>query len=208
MAAAAATPVVGDLHDPKYLNWLKSNRALHRTIDVLRDACGAEMNSFHKLLLGKHGNTQCSKPCTHKDVSTVDKGSTLFINCKNNCSYWLDDIVKERYMKTTKLFWHNSNFSQWQKDPWQIANIFINKKSISPTDTDDAGVLQLWMNCKRFENMIKRAKVVAVSSFYFLSESAIECHINVPTNIFCYEILTYMIMRFRYIYIGRRFNLV
>ena len=190
MAAAVATPDVGDLHDPGYVNWLKSNRAFHRTIEVLRDVCWAEIQIFHKSLLRKHGGTPCNKPCTYKDVVTCDKGSSWSIPCPsptNVCYMWLADIVGEKFSKSTRLYWQNSDFSQWQTQPWQIAKVFIEKidrASISPIDTDAAGVLQLLLNCKRFKNMTNRANVAEVSSCYFLSESAIECQINVLAHIY------------------------
>ena len=169
MAAAVATPVVGDLHDPAYVNWLKSNRALHRTIDVLRDVCWAEMKRIHHLLLTKYGRTRCSKPCTHSDIVSHGKGHGWSIPCPstpNVCSRWLVDIVRERMRKSTRLNWQNSDFSQWQTEPWQIAKIFMDRQEracIRPADTDAAGILQLLINCKWFKHMMDWRKVDAVS---------------------------------------------
>jgi len=176
MAAALSTRVVGDLHDPDYKRWLKINRALHRTIDVLRGVCLAEMQKFHLLLLGKHGSTPCSKPCTHSDITTHGRGRGWSIACRSTpkvCSQWLVDIVRERSQKSTRLHWENSDFSQWQTQPWQIAKIFMERQDTTctkPDETDPAGILQLLMNCILFKNKITSTKLDAVSqSFFFQS---------------------------------------
>ena len=162
-----AGSVVGNLNDPDYLNWLKSNRALHCTIDVLRNVCSAEMQRFHLLLVGKHTATVCKKPCTHTDIITHGRVGWS-IRCPNNvCSKWLIEIVRERYHKSTTLKWQNSDFRQWQTQPWQIAKVYMERQDpawINPTDTDAAGVLQLLMNCRLFKNKMDWKKVDAVSS--------------------------------------------
>jgi len=165
--------VVGNLQDQEYLNWLKSNRALHRSIEVLRHVCWLEIQHFQNSLLGKHGRTLCSKPCTHKDITTRGRGSAWSITCSDNvCSAWLADIVNEKFGKSTRLYWQNSDLGQWQTQPWQIAKVYMERQDIaciSPANTDAAGVLQLLMNCKRFKTMMDMNKVNAVSSCSFLS---------------------------------------
>ena len=175
-ASAAPTPtrrVVGNLDDPKYLNWLKANRALHRTVEVLRNVCWVEMQFFQNSLLSKHGSTRCSKPCTHKDVITHDKGKSWSVPCPTRvCSNWLADIVREKSWKSTRLRWQNSDLNQWQAQPWQIAKVYMDREDracINPTNTDAAGVLQLLINCKRFKTMMDSNRVKAVSSCSFLS---------------------------------------
>ena len=191
MAAAVATPLVGDLQDPEYVNWLKANRALHRTIDLLRNVCLAEMQTFQQLLLGKHGSTTCSKPCTHSDIITTHgrwRGWSIACpSTPNVCSQWLVDIVREKLRQSTRLYWENSDFSQWQTQPWQIAKIFMESQDracIRPADTDAAGILQLLMNCKLFKNMMTWAKLDAVRPCWY--------YYNVCVRVVCvlYEIVT------------------
>ena len=191
MAAAVATPLVGDLHDPEYVNWLKANRALHRTIDLLRNVCWAEMQTFHQLLLGKHGSTPCTKPCTHSDIITTHgRGRGWSIPCPSTpkvCSEWLKDIVNERLKQSTRLHWENSDFRQWQTEPWQIAKIFMERQEracIRPADTDAAGILQLLMNCKLFKNKMTSNKLDAVSPRSFLSDFREPNKIDVSVYVF------------------------
>ena len=173
MAAAVATPLVGDLQDPMYVRWLKANRALQCTVDVLRNICWAEMQKFHQSLLSKHGSTPCSKPCTHSDIVPHDNWRGWSIRCPstpNMCSQWLVDIVREKLRQSTRLHWENSDFSQWQTEPWQIAKIFMESQDracIRPADTDAAGILQLLMNCKLFKNKMTWTKLDVVSPCSF-----------------------------------------
>ena len=191
MAAAVARPLVGDLQDPEYVNWLKSNRALHRTIDVLRNVCWAEMQTFHQSLLRKHGSTPCSKPCTHSDIITTHgRRRGWSIPCPSTpkvCSQWLVDIVREKLRQSTRLHWENSDLSQWQTEPWQIAKIFMERQEracISRADTDAAGILQLLMNCKLFKTKITSTKLDAVSPCSFLSDSRELNKIDVSVYVF------------------------
>ena len=163
-----AAPVVGDLNDPEYLNWYKANRALHCTIDVLRQVCLAEVQTFHTSLLNKHGRRgTCSRPCTHGDVAH-GQGGNWSLQCPSNvCSHWLHDIMRGRTKKSTRLNWQNSDFSQWQTEPWQIAKIYMgggqDSACVNPAETDAAGIVQLLMNFKEFKNVLDMTKVDAVS---------------------------------------------
>ena len=170
-AAAAPTvtgAVVGDLNNTDYLNWLKANKALHCTIDVLRQVCFTEMQNFHNLLLQKHGDAQCSVPCSHSDIRPHGKLESWSIPCPSSvCSDWLADIVRGRIKKSTRLSWQNSDFSQWQKEPWQIAKIYMDHGQdvacVNPADTDAAGIVRLMLNFDGFKNVLDTTKVDAVS---------------------------------------------
>ncbi|KAI0227791.1 hypothetical protein LSAT2_021718 [Lamellibrachia satsuma] len=171
-AAPAAAPtvpgqIVGDLNDPDYINWYKANRALHCTIDVLRNVCFAEIQNYHYSLLLKHGPGTCSKPCSHSDIITHGKWGSWSIPCPNNvCSKWLSDIVRGRSTKSTRLNWQNSEFSQWQTTPWQLAKVFMDhgqdRSCVAPADTDAAGIMQMLINFKSFGNTMDTTKVDAV----------------------------------------------
>ena len=179
-ASPAATPtvsgqVVGDLNDPDYINWYKANRALHCTIDVLRPVCFAEIQTFHNSLLLNHGPGTCSKPCSHSDIITHGKWGSWSIPCPNKvCSKWLSDIVRGKSTKSTRLNWQNSEFSQWQTTPWQLAKVYMDhgqdRSCVLPADTDAAGIVQMLQNFKSFSNMMDTTKVEAVSvcSFHCL----------------------------------------
>ena len=167
MAAAVATRIVGDLKDPEYLNWVKANRALHRTIDVLRHVCSAEMKEFQQWMLAKCGRNIC-RTCTCRNITTSDGGFSWFLdNHCNRCSPWLAEIVKQRTEESTKLNLQNSDVRQWKTHSWQIAKIFMlerqERATIDPADTDPTGILQLLLNCCIFSNMLTRTKVDAVS---------------------------------------------
>ena len=179
--SAAAGTVEGDLNDPEYVNWCKTITALDRTIEVLRPFCLSEIKSFHNTLVQKHTLSSCGKPCTNSDITYHSKGGSWSITCPNNvCSRWLPDIVRERATKSTRLYWQNSDVSQWQTQPWQLAKPFMDSVQdpacISPDGADVAGILQLLLNCKRFKNVMDTKKVDAVSlcsSNHFL----LLCHI-------------------------------
>ena len=163
-----AATVVGDLNDPEYLNWYKANRALLCTIEVLRQVCMAEVQTFHASLLNKHGRGTCSRPCTHSHVVCHGQWSNWSLQCPSSvCSHWLRDIMVGRTKKSTRLNWQNSDFSQWQTEPWQIAKIFMgvgqDSACVNPADTDAAGIVQLLMNFKEFKNVLDTTKVDAVS---------------------------------------------
>ena len=196
MAAAVATSLVGDLHDPEYVNWLKSNRALHCTIDVLRDVCLTEIKKFHTSLLSKHGRTPCSTICTHKDVTYHRWANDWSIPC-HVCSQWLVDIVREKFKKSTTLFWQNSDFSQWQTEPWQIAKMFMERQDtacVSPADTDTAGILQFLMNCKLFKKMVTWKKLDSVSPCSFQSLFfSLECKNRCPDAHIYLTVYTHLI---------------
>ena len=168
--------VVGDLNDPEYICWLKANRALHCTIEVLRHVCSAEMKKFHDSLLQTHRNGPCNAACSHSDIKTDDKRKSWSIHCPDNvCSAWLADIVKGRTKKSTRLTWQNSELSQWLTEPWQLAKIYMDhgqdRKCVNSADTDAAGIVQLLLNCKQFKQVLDIKKVDAVSvyvSFIFI----------------------------------------
>jgi len=167
-ASAVAGTVVGDLNDPEYVNWCKTIRALNRTIDALRHVCLSEIKSFHDALVQKHTTSLCGKPCTHNDITYHRKGGSWSITCPSKvCCRWLPDIVRERTTKSTRLNWQNSDVSQWQTQPWQLAKPFMDsvqdRACIDPADTDAAGILQLLLNCKTFKNIMDTKKVDAVS---------------------------------------------
>ncbi|KAK2155043.1 hypothetical protein NP493_2117g00036 [Ridgeia piscesae] len=168
--APTAGQVVGDLNDPEYINWYKTNRALNITIDVLRPVCLTEIQTFHNSLLRKHTNASCGKPCTHNDIVARSKWGSWSLSCPNKvCSEWLPDIVKARTSKSTRLNWQNSDFSQWQTQPWQLAKVYMDHGQdtacINSADTDAAGIAQLLINFKQFKSIMDTTKVDAVSFF-------------------------------------------
>ena len=164
-----AATVVGDLNDPGYRNWYKANRALLCIVDVLRLVCSAEIKNFHASLLNKHGARGiCSRPCTHGDVVAHGQCGNWSLQCPSNvCSYWLDEIIRGRTKRSTRLNWQNSDFSQWQTEPWQIAKIYMaggqDSACVNAADTDAAGIVQLLTNFKGFQTVLDPQKVDAVS---------------------------------------------
>jgi len=195
-ASTAPVQVVGDLNDAEYLNWYKANRALHCTIDVLRNVCIVKVQTFHTSLLQKHGNATCSASCTHNNITHHNKWGSWSISCPHNvCSNWLRDIVKERTRKSTRLNWTNSTFTEWQTKPWQIAKIYMDHgqdiASYNPTDTDAAGIIQLLLNFNRLQPMLEMKKVDAVSLSSFFHSPFLICinillfHIYVSQVICC-----------------------
>ena len=166
--APPAGGVVGDLNDAEYINWYKTNRALNITIDVLRPVCLTVIQRFHNSLIHNHTNAPCGKPCTHNDVVARGKSGSWSLSCPNNvCSRWLPDIVRARTSTSTRLNWQNSDFSQWQTQPWQLAKVYMDHGQdiacINPAFTDAAGIAQLLINFKQFKSIMDTTKVNAVS---------------------------------------------
>ena len=170
MAAQQRTYFVDQLNDPEYINWLKASRALQFTVDGLRRFCQDQMKNFHQTLLLniKTGETPCTVPCSH--ACRVPTKNPIRISWPDNvCLKWLDGIFQERSWVGTPLTWKNSDISQWPKEPWQLAKVYMDPgredSSNSAADTDPSGILNLIVNCKRFGALFEEIrKVHAVSS--------------------------------------------
>ena len=170
MAAQQRTYFVDQLNDPEYINWLKASRALLITVDGLRRFCQAQMKNFHQTLLFNinKGETLCTVPCSH--TCRELKRNPIRISWPEDvCLKWLDGIAQERGWGGTPLTWKNSDISQLPNEPWQLAKVYMDPgredSSNSAADTDPSGILNLMVNCKRFDALFDGIrKVHAVSS--------------------------------------------
>ena len=174
--SVAPAPVIGQLNDVKYINWLKAAKALQCTVQGLRPFCQGEMNTLHQSLVNANGNTTCSVPCPSANIVFDNRRCNWSIACPNNvCSQWLAGIVALRVWNRFKLTFDNSSIDEWPIEPWQVAKVFMahgqQPTSVFSTDTDAAGLLQLLTNCKHFRSTL-RNKADAVS-VYFPSENVI-----------------------------------
>ena len=168
--SAGAYPVVGLLNDRDYIRWLKATQALNWTVDVLRNFCDTEMQTFHQMLVGRCGGILSSGPCSSSDARCVRGRWT--INCPRSvCSKWLSEIAAWRTQNSTKLTMSNADIRQWPLQYWQVSKVYMgagqDQSNLNPLDTDASGVLQLLNNCKHFANIVDTTKVDAVSiNFY------------------------------------------
>ena len=159
---ASVTPaVIGQLNEAEYINWLKTARALHITVNGLRPFCQGEINTFHQTLVNTHGSTQCSVLCSSANIVYDNRRCNWSIACPSNvCSQWLAGIVAARAWHGIRLTFDNSNTNEWPTAPWQVAKVFMatgqDPACVSPVDTDVAGILQLLINCGHFRSALRR----------------------------------------------------
>lgn len=156
-------------NDPNYKNWLKVGRALQLTAKAMTPFCTDVIKSFHNSLKISIGSNVCSSGCTSRDIKKKS------ITCGSNvCNRWLSGIVPE--LATSQFSWHNTTVDQWPVAPWQIGKIFMgagqDETNTNPLKTDPAGILQLTINCKQFDqhftNKDKVKKVCSHSCFVSL----------------------------------------
>ena len=163
----APLPIVAQLNDPLYINWLKSTQGLMLTVEELRRFCDAEMKKLHSQLENKCGRTQCSGSCSSRDVKEVRRKWTIPSCSTGVCSTWLAAIEQERTHTKTMLTVTNSDIQQWPRESWQIAKVFMGwgqvATSVKSSDTDASGLLGLIRNCRHFGSVIDTTKADAVS---------------------------------------------
>ena len=160
----APLPIVGQLNDKEYINWLKATQALTLAMTVLRKFCDTEMQTLHGQLVNQCGSTQCSGSCSAQDVT---KKLTILTCPTGVCSTWLSAIKQKRTQPNTRLIVHNTDINQWPIEYWQVAKLFMNPgqdpASALSSNTDATGILNLIQNCKHFANIIDSTKTDAVS---------------------------------------------
>ena len=170
----ASSPIIGQLNDKEYIRWLKATWALNGTISVLRKFCDAEMQILHQTLVGlpQCGGTACTGPCTYADTKYV-KGHWTISCATNICDKWLTEIDALRSQNNTRLTMINADIRQWPREPWQVAKVFMgtgqDQSSVTSSDTDASGILQLLANCKHFAGIVDMSKVDAVSQTFCLT---------------------------------------
>ena len=179
MATAAPAAVIGQLNSPAYINWVKAARALHCTVEVLRLVCDVKMNTFHQSLVGLHGSTRCSGPCTSGNIVFDPVRHHWSVVCPSNvCSQWLTSIVSGRAWPQVRLTFANSNIEDWPVEAWQIAKVYMaqgqDTAATSSSDTDASGLLQLITNCGQFGSSLRK-KADKVSRCLFLQYDIVTC---------------------------------
>ena len=159
----APLPVIGNLNNQLYINWIKATRGLRLTVDELRNVCDSEMQAWHGQLVLQCGNTQCSGSCSAIDVT---KKLTVPSCPTGVCPTWLAAIQLERTKPNNRLIVHNADINQLPKEYWQVAKLFMNwgqdAASVLSSDTDASGIVNLIQNCKRFVSSTQQ-KTDAVS---------------------------------------------
>jgi hypothetical protein len=164
------------LQDCKYLNWVKSGLALKYLKDGIGDFANEVVNGEHSQILQAIGLTPGStcNQCTlntlkppHAPAPKVKQCPIGQRNCncllsnnsscpKNICGPIYDEIVKTH--GTLQPFWKNTDITKWTTHPWEIAKCFINvpgyDKKQSAEDTDVAGLMHLFINCKFFQRRV------------------------------------------------------
>ena len=180
----APLPIVGQLNDAEYINWLKATQALNLTMTVLRSFCDAEMKKLHLQLVGQCGRTQCTGSCSARDVREVRRMWTIPSCPTGECSKWLAAIVQERTHSTTRLTVANSEILQWPLQYWQVAKVFMgwgqDPSSVTASDTDASGLLGLIRNCRHFGGVIDIPKTDAVSMTHSFAYSHTSTHSHTP----------------------------
>jgi len=151
---------------PDYYNFLKLGKAIKVTATGLTDLAVKVMTTFHSTLQGHHGSAVCPRP-GRKRISK-NRGCWT-INCPCGvCDPWMNSIANE--FATSQFCWDNADADLWPVDAWQVAKVYMSGgKATScntPQDTDPAGILQLMINCVKFQPLLDVLKVKKVS-FHF-----------------------------------------
>ena len=166
------SPAMSLFTQPDYYNFLKLGKAIKVTATGLTDLADQVMKTYHKSLQGRHGSAVCSRP-GGKKISKIKgiKGikGCWTINCPCGvCDTWMNSIANE--FATNQFCWHNADVDFWPVDAWQVAKVYMSggkaTSSNTPQDTDPAGILQLMINCGKFQPFLDIQKVEKVS-FHF-----------------------------------------
>ena len=159
-------PVMSLFTQPDYYNFLKLGKAIKVTAEGLTDLAVQVMTNFHRTLQGQHGTAVCPRP-GRKRISRIRGRWTINCPC-GVCDPWMTSIANE--FATNQFCWDNADADLWPVDAWQVAKVYMSGgKATScntPLDTDPAGILQLMINCGKFQPLLDVQKVKKVS-FHF-----------------------------------------
>ena len=163
------TPMTHDQEE--YYNFLKLGKAVKRTAEGLTGLADHVIREFHTSLLQQHGSAVCTSRGTQKRITFDRRSKSCNINCPCGvCGPWMRSIAAEQATPQTQICWENTNVDNWPEDAWQLAKPFMSAGKAascnSPTDTDPAGILQLMINCKKYEKLLDIQKVKVVSQYY------------------------------------------
>ena len=164
-----ATSVVKvNFSNADYKNYLKVGMALQLTTKAMTPFCVDVIQSFHTSLKTSIGSSVCSAGCTNADIKMMKKKK--FTCGSNVCDKWLAAI--EAQQATRQYSVHNTTVALWPVHPWQIAQYYMgpgqDATNTSPTQTDPGGILQVTVNCQKFQSLISTTKVKEVTSYRFL----------------------------------------
>ena len=157
---------MGRFADKEYVNWVKCSQALVCVAEGLAPFCKDVIEKFHHTLKENLGEKTCTAGCSAKKIYRRNNGWS--ISCPSDiCNKWLDDIAKE--IGTLQCAWRNSDVSKWPIEYWQIGKVFMghgqDSSNVDPHKTDAMGLLQLMINCKKFQSCLDTLKAKKVSLY-------------------------------------------
>lgn len=152
-----------------YSNRIKLDLALNRVAEGLAPFCKTVMDEFQKTVMTVKSieGKSCDAGC---EVERKRTNGTyyLVINCPNDiCNKWLEGIHPE--IVTRQYCFKNTKESEWPTKSWQLAKIFMgggqDKSNVDPHNTDAAALLQLMINCRKFESRVDQSKAKQVTNY-------------------------------------------
>ena len=143
------------LREPQHQAWLKAVLSLHITRAGLVELVDKELTNFHTDLLTntiQQHNLQSDFKC-----NTCKSPHTLCRICK---TLERGIVLQHRYGRPS---WGNTNVLSWYSIAWENGKCYLPlygyKDKASVHDVDFNGIINLFINCKRFDNyFIKNVK--------------------------------------------------
>ncbi|XP_052791209.1 uncharacterized protein LOC128225189 [Mya arenaria] len=152
------------ISDDQGINWLKSNLSLKITRKGLIGLVDGEMQSLQKDSYNKARTTPraaCNQCCTTNLLVGLprykypnNKPPPKTNHCPNSiCDGIRQNIESEHCFRRPS--WKNSDAKQWSTNHWQFAKCYMPPDGyaqvLSATDTDFNGIINVLINCKRFD---------------------------------------------------------
>ena len=130
--------------EKKTQNWIRVAVLFPIICEHLSPFVDKTVKKFHQILLSyNHGvcNSSCSPGNKKKQC--------------NICRNWVK-AIKAHSDNGAKLFWENSDPTQWATDPWELAKVFMapgqraGRNIRSVDELDISAMFSLMINCKEF----------------------------------------------------------
>ncbi|XP_060551404.1 uncharacterized protein LOC132712979 [Ruditapes philippinarum] len=168
--AAVQKPVLSEM---KFHNWIKNGVVLVLTKEGLQDIVANEITNFHdELYRDKTTKTKITTPCKTCLTENVVKCSSKnkicrfyqrkCVNVHKTCPFGVCQNVRdgiEDAHRFNRPSWKNTDARQWSDAPWQIAKCFMStdgyESSLSAAETDFNGIINVIINCKRFDSKVQ-----------------------------------------------------
>jgi hypothetical protein len=168
--ASVQKPVLSEM---KFQNWIKNGVVLVLTKEGLQDIVANEITNFHdELYRDKNTKTKITTPCKTCLTENVVKCSSKnkicrfyqrkCVNVHKTCPLGVCQNVRagiEDAHRFNRPSWKNTDARQWSDAPWQIAKCFMSTdgydSSLSAAETDFNGIINVIINCKRFDSKVQ-----------------------------------------------------